>query len=68
MTGCATRSTLVKKIDPGEEDSYGSSWRRNWDGRRYHAREHLPAMGQPSPATTDGPAQVAGPSDERGPR
>jgi ribosomal-protein-alanine N-acetyltransferase len=30
-------------IDPGEEDNYGSSWRRDWDGRRYHTREHLAA-------------------------
>jgi hypothetical protein len=28
-------------FDPGEDDSYGSSWRRHWDGRRYHTREHL---------------------------
>ncbi|MGN6168870.1 MAG: hypothetical protein ACTHQQ_11985, partial [Solirubrobacteraceae bacterium] len=28
-------------IDPEEEDGYGSAWRREWDGRRYHAREHL---------------------------
>jgi hypothetical protein len=32
MTGCAIPST------PGEEDGYGSSWRREWDGRRYHSR------------------------------
>ena len=25
-------------IDPEEEDAYSSSWRREWDGRRYHAR------------------------------
>ena len=30
-------------IDPGEEDNYGSSWRREWDGRRYRTREHLAA-------------------------
>jgi hypothetical protein len=30
-------------IDPGEEDNYGSSWRRDWDGRRYHTRDHLAA-------------------------
>jgi ribosomal-protein-alanine N-acetyltransferase len=30
-------------IDPEEEDGYGSSWRREWDGRRYHTREHLTA-------------------------
>src|SRR6516162_1413521 len=28
-------------IDPEEEDGYGSSWRREWDGRRYHTREDL---------------------------
>jgi [ribosomal protein S5]-alanine N-acetyltransferase len=28
-------------IDPDEEDCYGSSWRREWDGSRYHTREHL---------------------------
>jgi RimJ/RimL family protein N-acetyltransferase len=30
-------------IDPEEEDAYGSAWRREWDGRRYHTREHLAA-------------------------
>jgi [ribosomal protein S5]-alanine N-acetyltransferase len=34
---------LRHPIDPGEEDGYGSSWRREWDGRRYHTREHLTA-------------------------
>jgi RimJ/RimL family protein N-acetyltransferase len=28
-------------IDPEEEDGYGSSWRRGWDGRQYHTREDL---------------------------
>ena len=28
-------------FDTGEDDSYGSSWRRDWDRRRYHTREHL---------------------------
>lgn len=28
-------------IDPEEEDWYGSAWRRDWDGRRYHTREYL---------------------------
>jgi RimJ/RimL family protein N-acetyltransferase len=28
-------------IDPDEEDNYGSSWRRDWDGSRYHTRVHL---------------------------
>jgi [ribosomal protein S5]-alanine N-acetyltransferase len=30
-------------IDPEEEDAYGSSWRREWDGRRYHVRDHVAA-------------------------
>jgi [ribosomal protein S5]-alanine N-acetyltransferase len=30
-------------IDPEEEDWYGSAWRREWDGRRYHTREYLTA-------------------------
>jgi [ribosomal protein S5]-alanine N-acetyltransferase len=34
---------LRQPIDPEEEDGYGSSWRREWDGRRYHTREHLAA-------------------------
>lgn len=34
---------LRHPIDPEEEDGYGSSWRRQWDGRRYHTREHLSA-------------------------
>jgi RimJ/RimL family protein N-acetyltransferase len=38
---------LRHPIDPEEEDGYGSAWRREWDGRRYHAREHL--MGDPVP-------------------
>ena len=38
---------LHHPIDPGEEDAYGSSWRREWDGRRYHARDHLAAGQQP---------------------
>lgn len=32
---------LRHPIDPDEEDGYGSSWRREWDGRRYHTREDL---------------------------
>src|SRR5580693_5722481 len=32
---------LRHPIDPEEEDGYGSSWRREWDGERYHTREHL---------------------------
>jgi hypothetical protein len=27
---------LRHPIDPEEEDGYGSSWRREWDGERYH--------------------------------
>ena len=34
-------------IDPEEEDCYGSSWRREWDGRRYHTREYLTATKSP---------------------
>jgi len=34
---------LRHPIDPEEEDGYGSAWRREWDGRRYHTREHLAA-------------------------
>jgi RimJ/RimL family protein N-acetyltransferase len=37
-------------IDPEEEDAYGSAWRREWDGRRYHTREYLTAdQGPPEP-------------------
>src|SRR3989442_14681204 len=36
---------LRHPIDPEEEDGYGSAWRREWDGRRYHTREHLTAAG-----------------------
>jgi RimJ/RimL family protein N-acetyltransferase len=32
---------LRHPIDPEEEDGYGSAWRREWDGRRYHTREDL---------------------------
>src|SRR5215471_9498778 len=32
---------LRHPIDPAEEDGYGSAWRRQWDGRRYHTREQL---------------------------
>ena len=34
---------LCHPIDPEEEDGYGSSWRREWDGGRWHTREHLTA-------------------------
>jgi len=43
---------LRHPIDPEEEDGYGSSWRREWDGRRYHTREYLTAgREQPGPGT-----------------
>src|SRR5579863_7050906 len=32
---------LAHPIDPEEEDGYGSSWRREWKGERYHTRERL---------------------------
>jgi RimJ/RimL family protein N-acetyltransferase len=38
---------LRHPIDSEEEDGYGSSWRREWDGRRYHTREHLAARKGP---------------------
>ena len=42
-------------IDPEEEDCYGSSWRREWDGRRYHTREYLTATkSRQTPAPTPG--------------
>ena len=41
---------LRHPIDPEEEDGYGSSWRREWDGARYHTREYLVASGtRPAP-------------------
>jgi ribosomal-protein-alanine N-acetyltransferase len=39
---------LRHPIDPEEEDGYGSSWRREWDGRRYHARADLTARRGPA--------------------
>jgi RimJ/RimL family protein N-acetyltransferase len=39
---------LRHPIDPEEEDGYGSSWRREWDGRRYHTREYLTATSSPA--------------------
>jgi RimJ/RimL family protein N-acetyltransferase len=43
---------LRRPIDPEEVDGYGSSWRREWDGRRYHTREHLTAARcPPDPGT-----------------
>jgi len=38
---------LREPIDPEEEDAYGSEWRREWDGRRYHTREYLIATREP---------------------
>jgi RimJ/RimL family protein N-acetyltransferase len=39
-------------IDPEEEDGYGSAWRREWDGRRYHTREDLTGdAGPPDPGS-----------------
>jgi hypothetical protein len=38
---------LRHPIDPGEEDGYGSSWRREWDGRRYECRGQLTATRHP---------------------
>ena len=38
---------LRHPVDPEEEDGYGSAWRREWDGRRYHTREHLAAARRP---------------------
>jgi [ribosomal protein S5]-alanine N-acetyltransferase len=38
---------LRHPIDPEEEDGYGSAWRREWDGRRYHTREYLIAGRKP---------------------
>ncbi|HTT52311.1 MAG TPA: GNAT family protein [Streptosporangiaceae bacterium] len=40
---------LRHPIDPEEEDGYGSLWRREWDGRRYHTRERLTAPRGPDP-------------------
>jgi RimJ/RimL family protein N-acetyltransferase len=49
---CDVDDRLRHPIDPEEEDSYGSSWRREWDGRHYHTREHLTAgCEQPGPGT-----------------
>ena len=44
-----TDDRLRHPIDPEEEDGYGSSWRREWDGRRYHTREHLAAAARRPP-------------------
>jgi [ribosomal protein S5]-alanine N-acetyltransferase len=45
---------LRHPIDPEEEDGYGSSWRREWDGRRYHTREYLMAGPAPPEPTMSG--------------
>jgi len=45
---------LRHPIDPEDEDGYGSSWRREWDGRRYHTREHLLASQAPPEPTVSG--------------
>jgi ribosomal-protein-alanine N-acetyltransferase len=45
---------LRHPIDPEEEDGYGSSWRREWDGRRYHSREHVMASQEPVDAGITG--------------
>jgi RimJ/RimL family protein N-acetyltransferase len=45
---------LRHPIDPEEEDAYGSAWRREWDGHRYHTREQLTGDGgAPDPGTYD---------------
>ena len=50
---CDVDDRLAHPIDPEEEDNYGSQWRREWDGRRYHTREHLSSgMPPPDPVTT----------------
>jgi [ribosomal protein S5]-alanine N-acetyltransferase len=45
---------LRHPIDPEEEDGYGSSWRLEWDGRRYHTREKVAAFLKPSRPLTSG--------------
>ncbi len=44
---CDIEDRLRHPIDPEEEDGYGSAWRREWDGRRYHTREYLAAARRP---------------------
>jgi [ribosomal protein S5]-alanine N-acetyltransferase len=51
---------LRHPIDPEEEDAYGSSWRREWDGRRYHTREHLTAGGPDKPGSYGWAVEHAG--------
>jgi RimJ/RimL family protein N-acetyltransferase len=38
---------LRHPIDPEGKDGYGSAWQREWDGRRYHTREHPTAAREP---------------------
>jgi RimJ/RimL family protein N-acetyltransferase len=45
---------LRHPIDPEEEDGYGSSWRREWDGRHHHTREDLVASQAPPEPTISG--------------
>jgi RimJ/RimL family protein N-acetyltransferase len=45
---------LRQPIDPEEEDNYGSTWRREWDGRRYHTREDLIAQSARQPPARPG--------------
>jgi hypothetical protein len=54
---------LRHPIDPGEEeeDGYGSSWRREWDGERYHTREgHSARVRVASREVTDGNCRTPG--------
>lgn len=44
---CDIDDRLRHPIDPEEEDGYGSSWRREWDGQRYHTRGRLTAENRP---------------------
>lgn len=34
---------VAAPIDPEEEDAYGSTWRREWKGERFHTRERVAA-------------------------
>src|SRR2546430_10390641 len=48
---------LRHPIDPEEEDGYGSAWRREWDGRRYHNPEHSAAGRKPETCEDRGVVQ-----------